>query len=57
MPKFILSQKEINLVCDALEELYDNLQYNNISNSELRDQQIAISKIIGKMLKEEIQNA
>ena len=52
-----LSQAEINLICDALEELYDNLQYNNISDSELRDQQIAISKLVGKMLKEEIQNA
>jgi hypothetical protein len=51
-----LSQAEINLICDALEELYDNLQYENITDQELRDQQKAISKIIGKMLKEEVEN-
>lgn len=45
---------ELSLICDALEELYDNLQYNNITDQELRDQQKAISALVGKVLQAEL---
>lgn len=54
MAVFNLSTKEVQLVLDALEERYDNLQYEDISNSELRQQQIAISKLVAKLLKDEM---
>jgi hypothetical protein len=52
--KIELSTKEVQLLCDSLEELYDNLQYENISDSELRKQQIAISKLVAKLLEDEM---
>lgn len=52
--KIELSTKEVQLLCDSLEERYDNLQYEDISESELRKQQISISKLVAKLLKDEL---
>jgi hypothetical protein len=45
---------ELSLICDALEELYDNIQYYNITDQKLRDQQQDISALMGKILQEEL---
>jgi hypothetical protein len=47
-----LNQEELNLLCDSLEEMYDNLQYENITDEELKTQQMKISKLVGKLLNE-----
>jgi hypothetical protein len=44
---------EVELLLDALEDYYDNLQYNNMTNAKLKIEQMRVSKIIGKILKEE----
>lgn len=48
-----LTAKESDIVFLALEELYDNLQYNELENDQLRNQQQIISTIIGKLLRKE----
>jgi hypothetical protein len=48
------TQDDLNLICDALEELYDNLQYNDIDNNELILQQKRISKLVSKILLTEV---
>jgi len=52
MLKLELSNKEINLICNSLEDFYDNLQYNNLSNQMLKKQQIDISKLVTKLFNE-----
>ena len=52
MLKLNLSSKEINLICNSLEEFYDNLQYNNLSKQMLKKQQIDISKLVTKLFNE-----
>ena len=49
MNKLHLTESESELIFNALEELYDNLQYNELTESELRKQQLAISAIIYKL--------
>jgi hypothetical protein len=49
MTKLHLTESESELIFYALEELYENLQYNELSELELRKQQLAISAIIGKL--------
>ena len=50
-----LNNKDIQLVLDALEALYENLQYENITDDELINTQKDISSVIAKVLNSEEQ--
>jgi len=46
------TDNQVNTIFIALEELYDNLEYNELDNDELENQRNEISSIIGKILNE-----